>query len=105
MATPRFDGVELFLQIVESGNLTEAAFDSVDAVADAEGVTWRTIRAGAIIYCDGYKSALRGPFKYLPWQPSKGEALTLRTSIDTKSFILNREGWALPLGQGWCNAV
>ncbi|WP_371359689.1 LysR family transcriptional regulator [Pseudomonas sp. KT_2_4] len=25
MATPRFDGVELFLQIVESGNLTEAA--------------------------------------------------------------------------------
>ena len=25
MAIPRFDGVELFLQIVESGNLTEAA--------------------------------------------------------------------------------
>lgn len=25
MSTPRFDGVELFLQIVESGNLTEAA--------------------------------------------------------------------------------
>ncbi len=25
MATPRFDGVELFLQVVESGNLTEAA--------------------------------------------------------------------------------
>lgn len=25
MATPRFDGVELFLQIVESGNLTDAA--------------------------------------------------------------------------------
>ena len=25
MATPRFDGVELFLQIVDSGNLTEAA--------------------------------------------------------------------------------
>ena len=87
-------------ELLADGNLTEAAFDPVDAVADAEGVTWCTVRAGAIIYCDGYKSAQRGPFKYLPWQPAKGEALTLRTSVDTKPFILNREGWALPLGQG-----
>ena len=72
----------------------------MDALADANGVTWRTVRAGALIYCDGYKSALRGPFKYLPWQPAKGEALTLRSDIADKPFILNREGWALPLGQG-----
>jgi glycine/D-amino acid oxidase-like deaminating enzyme len=80
--------------------LTEAAFDPADAVVDAEGVTWRQVHAGAIIYCDGYKSALRGPFKYLPWQPAKGEAVTLRASVADKPFILNREGWALPLGQG-----
>ena len=60
----------------------------------------RTLLAGAIIYCDGYKSALRGPFTYLPWQPAKGEALTLRSDVPDKPFILNREGWALPLGQG-----
>ena len=87
-------------ELLAAGSLTEASFDPADTVADADGVTWRQVRAGAVIYCDGYKSAQRGPFKYLPWQPAKGEALTLRTSVDGKPFILNREGWALPLGQG-----
>ncbi len=87
-------------ELLADGSLTEAAFDPADAVADAEGVTWLSLRAGAIVYCDGYKSAQRGPFKYLPWQPAKGEALTLRASVADKPFILNREGWALPLGQG-----
>lgn len=87
-------------ELLAAGSLTEVSFDPADAVVTADGVTWRTIRAGAIIYCDGYKSALRGPFKYLPWQPAKGEALTLRSDVADKPFILNREGWALPMGQG-----
>ncbi len=87
-------------ELLTGGNLTEAAFDPADVVASSDGVTWRTVRAGAIVYCDGYKSAQRGPFKYLPWQPAKGEALTLYASVPDKPFILNREGWALPLGQG-----
>ena len=87
-------------ELVVAGSLTEASFDPADAMVTAEGIAWREVRAGAIIYCDGYKSALRGPFKYLPWQPAKGEALTLRSDVADKPFILNREGWALPLGQG-----
>jgi glycine/D-amino acid oxidase-like deaminating enzyme len=87
-------------ELLTNGNLTEASFDPADAVTDAEGVTWREFSAGAIVYCDGYKSAQRGPFKYLPWQPAKGEALTLRTDVADRPFILNREGWALPLGNG-----
>ena len=87
-------------ELMAAGSLTEASFDPVDAVAVAEGVTWRQVRAGAIVYCDGYKSAQRGPFTYLPWQPAKGEALTLRSDVADKPFILNREGWALPLGLG-----
>ena len=87
-------------ELVAAGSLTEATFDPADVTASAEGVVWGQIQAGAIVYCDGYKSAQRGPFKYLPWQPAKGEALTLRASVAAKPFILNREGWALPLGQG-----
>jgi glycine/D-amino acid oxidase-like deaminating enzyme len=87
-------------ELLAADSLTEAAFDPAEAVTDAEGVSWRQVRAGAIVYCDGYKSAQRGPFKYLPWQPAKGEALTLRASVDDKPYILNREGWALPQGQG-----
>jgi glycine oxidase len=87
-------------ELLADGSLTVAAFDPAEAVAHVEGINWRQIRAGAIVYCDGYKSAQRGPFKYLPWQPAKGEALTLRASVADKPYILNREGWALPQGQG-----
>jgi glycine/D-amino acid oxidase-like deaminating enzyme len=91
---------EVRAELLTAGCLTEALFDPAEAVVSAESVTWRQVRAGAIVYCDGYKSAMRGPFRYLPWQPAKGEALTLRASVSDKPFILNREGWALPLGQG-----
>ena len=91
---------EVRAELVAAGNLTEANFEPADVTSSAEGVVWRQVRAGAIVYCDGYKSAQRGPFKYLPWQPAKGEALTLRSDVVDKPFILNREGWALPLGQG-----
>ncbi len=91
---------EVRAELVAAGNLTEANLEPADVTSSAEGVVWRQVRAGAIVYCDGYKSAQRGPFKYLPWQPAKGEALTLRSDVVDKPFILNREGWALPLGQG-----
>ena len=91
---------EVRAELVAAGNLAEANFEPADVTSSAEGVVWRQVRAGAIVYCDGYKSAQRGQFKYLPWQPAKGESLTLRSDVVDKPFILNREGWALPLGQG-----
>lgn len=87
-------------ELETAGAFTTAAFAPEDVVPTPTGLTWGSIEAGAIIYCDGYRSAQRGPFQYLPWQPAKGEALTLRASVADKPFILNREGWALPLGQG-----
>jgi glycine/D-amino acid oxidase-like deaminating enzyme len=63
-------------------------------------VVWKDVAAGALVYCDGYKSSQRGPFTYLPWQPAKGEALTLASDAPQRPFVLNRDGWALPLGGG-----
>ena len=82
------------------GALIEAAFDPAEVQETPEGVAWRHVQAAGLVYCDGYKSAQRGPFTYLPWQPAKGEALDLRSDAPQSPFILNREGWALPLGQG-----
>ncbi len=82
------------------GRHLEAAFDPAEVAVGSDGVVWRTVQAKGVIYCDGYKSAQRGPFTYLPWQPAKGEALSLRSDAPQAPFILNREGWALPLGQG-----
>ena len=82
------------------GAFIEAAFDPSELQVSAEEVMWRQVRARGVVYCDGYKSSQRGPFTYLPWQPAKGEALTVRSDAPAMPFILNREGWALPLGDG-----
>jgi len=82
------------------GLLFTETFHPEAVQVQADGIVWQAVRARGVVYCDGYKSAQRGPFAYLPWQPAKGEALSLRSDAPQKPFILNREGWALPLGQG-----
>ena len=77
-----------------------ADFDFTELQVDAQGVTWREVRARGVVFCDGYRSAMQGPFRYLPWQPAKGEVLDLKAAYPAPSFILNRDGWALPLGDG-----
>ena len=87
-------------RLESDGVLLAESFDPFEVQPGPEGVVWRTVQARGVVYCDGYKSAQRGPFAYLPWQPAKGEALSLRSDAPQKPFILNREGWALPLGEG-----
>ncbi len=78
----------------------QATFDPGDVQITSEFIQWRDVTARGLIYCDGYKSSQRGPFTYLPWQPVKGEAITFISSVAQTRFVLNREGWALPLGEG-----
>ncbi len=83
-----------------AGSYFSAHFDPAELSVEPPGIRWQTVQARGVIYCDGYKSAQRGPFTYMPWRPAKGEALSLRSDAPQKPFILNREGWALPLGEG-----
>lgn len=75
-------------------------FEPDQVAVGRDFVEWKGIRAAGLVYCDGYKSAQRGPFRHLAWQPVKGEALNLTSDAPQGLFMLNREGWALPLGQG-----
>ncbi len=78
--------------------------DRVDAaeLRDADdGVVWRGVSARSVVWCDGWRASLPGgPFAHLAWQPAKGEVLDLSSDAPEKPFVLNREGWALPLGGG-----
>jgi glycine oxidase len=71
-------------------------------IRDGEGcVAWKGLEAGAVVWCDGWRAALPGGlFADLAWQPAKGEALDLRSDAPHQDRILNREGWALCLGEG-----
>lgn len=66
-----------------------------------DGVHWKGIRADRVIWCDGWRAMLAGGlWSDVPWQPAKGEALDLESDVADRAFVLNREGWALPLGSG-----
>lgn len=68
---------------------------------DPEGVRWKGLRARNVVWCDGWRASLPGGlFADLGWQPAKGEALDLRSDAPHQDRILNREGWALCLGEG-----
>lgn len=67
----------------------------------ADGVEWRGIHAERVVWCDGWRAMLPGGlWSDVPWQPAKGEALDLGADVTGKPFVLNRDGWALPLGDG-----
>ncbi len=84
----------------QDGLLIEDRLDSDDVAVSGCGIVWKGLTARGIVHCDGYRSAVSGPFKRLGWQPAKGEALTLSSDAPVPPFVLNREGWAIPHGEG-----
>lgn len=74
--------------------------DYAELLPDGEGVRWRDIRAGVVIWCEGYRAQVNPWFDWLPFQPDKGEILTLRSQAPLSRHIVNGAHWLLPLVDG-----
>lgn len=58
---------------------------------------WRALKPKKLIFCEGFR-ALRNPwFSDLPFQPAKGQILTLATEQTLPQQILNYGNWLVPL--------
>ena len=78
----------------------QAQFD-YDELRLGEGeVSWRDVTAGRVIFCEGYKGAANPWFKWLPFQPARGEFLTLRCAEALPDLIINSGRWIMPRGDG-----
>lgn len=58
---------------------------------------WKNLTPQRIIFCDGFKATQNPWFCYLPFQPVKGELLTLEHQADLPDKILNYGHWLIPL--------
>ncbi|MDQ6955381.1 MAG: FAD-binding oxidoreductase [Mariprofundaceae bacterium] len=72
-------------------------FDSHDLQIHHDHIVWQEIRASQLILCQGWRGMHCNFFSYLPFQPAKGEILTLSTSDILPKHIIHQGKWLLPL--------
>lgn len=64
---------------------------------ECDRVHWNNYAFRQIIFCEGSHGRNNPWFSWLPWQPSKGELLTLQSNTKLPNYILNFGHWLLPL--------
>ena len=81
---------------IESGCYRLAAVDYRD-IQLLPSLRWQDISPKQIIFCEGHQAAKNPWFSWLPFQPVKGEILTLRHQSRLPDNILNFGDWLIPL--------
>lgn len=66
------------------------------------GFCWKETIANHIIFCEGYRAIHNPYFSWLPFQPSKGEVLTLNFDHQLPDRFIKGEKWLVPLNQSSC---
>jgi glycine/D-amino acid oxidase-like deaminating enzyme len=86
--------------LLEKDGYCQAQFNYDELELTTEGAIWRDVTARRVIFCEGYKGATNPWFGWLPFQPAKGEFLTLRSSEALPDVIINSGRWLMPRGDG-----
>jgi glycine/D-amino acid oxidase-like deaminating enzyme len=61
------------------------------------GIAIEGIEAKRVVFCEGYRGKDNPWFKQLPFQPAKGEILTLEFDRPLPNQIINAGNWIIPL--------
>ncbi len=65
-----------------------------------QGVSWQGLYARQVIFCEGYRGMHNPWFGWLPFQPAKGEILSLEIAQQLPPYIINAGCWLMPRGDG-----
>ncbi|MDR1496897.1 MAG: FAD-binding oxidoreductase [Puniceicoccales bacterium] len=82
--------------------ITEGAVQLEELRHDGSGgVLWNgwCARYGAV-FCNGYKAGITPCWDWIPWRPARGEIVDCESTVADAPWMLNRNGWAVPLGNG-----
>jgi glycine oxidase len=79
--------------------LSESIFDYTQlTINHHQTITYKNITYHNIVFCEG-NSVIKNPwFNHLPWVPTKGDLLLIKTEKKIPSnYVLNRNGFLLPM--------
>jgi len=79
--------------------LIEAPLLYSDVAIEPGSIQWQAVQAERIIFCEGWRGQKNPWFDWLPFQPVKGEILTLSTEAPIPEHIINRGKWLLPINK------
>lgn len=79
----------------KSMHLGKVHHDDISLTPD--GVRWQELQAKRIIFCEGWRGSSNPWFKHLPFQPAKGEIVTLHTDSRLPDHIINCGNWIIPI--------
>lgn len=68
-------------------HIRDERFHASELVFTEQGVRYQDVTAKAVIFCEGVESPLNPYFGQLKFLPNKGEALIVRTALDTSDII------------------
>ena len=94
LTRPLLDSLKSFLISKNSYLLTN--FDYREIVFKP-ALHWRDISPRHVIFCEGYQANKNPWFSGLPFQPVKGEILTLNHTTELPDKIINYGNWMIPL--------
>jgi len=81
---------------IDKNVLLDARFDYQD-VELADGIVrWQGQQYNRVIFCEGAQAIDNPWFRWLPFQLSKGEIITVRSSCTLPDAIINNGIWVLP---------
>ncbi|MDP1665196.1 MAG: FAD-binding oxidoreductase [Methylobacter sp.] len=81
---------------IAKNSYRQAGFDYRD-IQLQPSLRWQNIATKQIIFCEGYQATQNPWFYWLPFQPVKGEILTLEHQTELPDKILNYGNWLIPL--------
>jgi len=90
------NAVTLYLKANDS--YIEEAFNHDELNINSSGVSYQSINASEIIFCEGHLVKNNPHFNYIPFKPAKGDVLTISCRELDIDFILNKGMFIMPLG-------
>lgn len=94
LTTPLLDRLKAFF--ISNNSYRQADFDYQDLLLKPS-LHWQDILPRQLIFCEGYQAIKNPWFSWLPFQPVKGEILTLQHESALPDKILNYGNWLIPL--------